>query len=67
MCHLQSGGASFILDKGRWDEGVGERQRDRQRKKERKRERGESKERNGESNKKGGDFPTWQHKRPQQN
>ena len=63
MFHLQSGGASFILDKGRWDEGVGERERDRKREK----ERGESKERNGESNKKGGDFPTWQHKRPQQN
>jgi len=54
MFHLQSGWASFILDKGRWDKGVRERER-------------KNEERNGESNKEGGDFPAWQHKRPQQN
>lgn len=39
MFHLQSGWASFILDKGRWDDGVGERERETQRKKWREQQR----------------------------
>ena len=42
MFHLQSGWASFILDKGRWDEGVGgesERETEREREAEKEMER----------------------------